>query len=250
MFGRMRNKFGRFVQRQAYKGIRKYTPFNKGKSLVRYLKGSSKSRIIRKLMPKYQPSTETKLVDVAINQNCAQNTDGFTLLMNGIAQGVAQGQRIGSKVCLKSFFLRGRLGLNTVGTNPITRIMLVLDTKSCFVDVPLTGASSATGRLLATTTTNAFPWTQNEYENKDRYVILFDKVYNHQPPFTGSSQNMPIYIFHKFKKPIEVEYGGTGSTVASINSNSLYLMAICDQTVASGNFSNLLGTARVKYTDI
>lgn len=167
-------------------------------------------------------------------------TSGIVVLMNGIAQGTDYTNRIGRKVILKSWLFR----VTTVpkpGSAPYgdtCRIMLLYDCQT-------NGTNPIVTDVLNSADINA-PMNLN---NRDRFKVLADKYitvgsfnYAAGALTTGSPVPKQVKVFKKMN--YEQIFGGTGSTIGSINTGGLFVLFISQ----SGN-TTYLYDSRVRFLD-
>lgn len=165
------------------------------------------------------------------------------LLMNGITQGVGVQERVGKKIMVKGI----QLGLHfetpaTTGVEQSVRVVVVQDKQAnaaaCGWDDVF---DDGTGGNDATSLTDPL-----KVENRYRFTVLYDKMLK----LSVDSAYPRQHSFKVFRKVnIPVMYGGVGDTIASINSNSIYLLV--KNSVVTGNASALIGGyTRIRYTDM
>lgn len=165
---------------------------------------------------------------------------------NEIAQDTTESGRIGRKVTLTSFSMRGSITMLTVAqpdsnVSGLWRFVLVLD-------------KQANGQTA--TWTDVFKDEEIEtfrnLANVGRFNILWDKMYSLNPFGAGAGngdsvqKHMPFSVFKKMNVP--VEYSGVNGTVNEIKSNNLVMLSI---RLAAGSAAvrHLQATIRVRYTD-
>lgn len=195
---------------------------------------------------------EMKYHDVAWNQ--AFYTGSYLNCINMIAQGTGASQRIGRRITIKSIRIRGTVSILAQNDEddalyppdqPVA-VSLVLD-RQC------NGALPATTDVFTAATSNALP----KIENDMRFKILWDKFtclnFNAVAPtndvmsrYGCPSVGRTIEMYKKCN--INVEYGGTGSTISDIVTNSLllFLRNGTTSTLAEPYFS---GYMRIRYVD-
>jgi len=183
--------------------------------------------------------SEAKVKDV---DPASYNTDttGTITLMNGIATGSDFTDRIGRKILMKSIYIRGVFrmeGTNALST--LSRLLLVYDMQT-------NGVAPAITDILK----SANSQSQLNLNNRDRFKILMDKqvAIGGQDIAAGGYGSPTTVALKKFKKcRLETIYGGTLSTVGSINTGALWLISIGDQ--AAGSAAEFAGSIRVRFID-
>lgn len=160
---------------------------------------------------KVRSVNELKDVTVLFNALVGLATTAATInLLNGIAQGVASGERIGRKVTMKSLFLRGYFSYQgaTTGSVPI-RVLIVYDNQTNAV------APVATDIVLQDTIVSPM-----NLGNAQRFKVLYDHVFN-----MGQNSQQTINFQKYIKLNHEITYNtGATNTVGSIQTGSVYLL--------------------------
>lgn len=176
-------------------------------------------------------------------------------LLNGVDQGTDYNQRLGRKIVIQSIYLR--MGItpavaasyvtgNVAHTGQKVRVMLVVDKQT-------NGAAfSATDLLGGGATTESM----NNLSNRERFVVLYDKVMNFGPGYYSAGVWQPLggytgIPFFKIYKKIKIPtvYMGTGATVGSIATNGLYLIGLTDTSTANATNLAFYGTYRIRFRD-
>lgn len=208
-------------------------------------------RPVGQRLPQEKKEQLTTIAGVAIAAT------GTLDLINGLTAGTGFQNRIGRQVSLKSVYMRYKLALNvpdiTAGslvdrTSPPQLCRMIL-----FVDSQPNGAAPATTDLLVAATTTS----QLNLNNRDRFTILVDKVYNFGAQMADAASGLqlttPPWIqhFEVYKKiGIKTTFNaGNAGTVADINTNSLYQLFICDNGAVAANAVVYTGTTRLRFTD-
>lgn len=184
---------------------------------------------------------ELKFIDS--NVDGASPAVGAVFLINGIVQGTDYNQRIGRKVMLKSIFVR--FTINAVPANlalqgDVVRLMI-------FYDSQANGAAPAITDVLAIAEYDS-PMNLN---NRDRFKVLHDKFYTMWANtyaagiggiLTGNA--IPKFSQKYIKCNMEEIFGGTGATIGSIQTGSLWFL-----TISQNEVSGVSLYSRVRYTD-
>jgi len=179
--------------------------------------------------------TEWKSVDVAVSDDC--DSTGAVLLVNGIARGDDIGERNGRQIVMKSFEIRAQ-DWATIGTGLAQshRIMLVYDKQA-------NGAALTVAMVLLTASITS----PRNLENRQRFVVLMDKVVNLAEDGAGGLSSVMWQAYKRLNLPVTFNSGDAG-TVADIITGSLYLLYIGDK--AAGAIAGTLSTRmRLRYED-
>lgn len=184
---------------------------------------------------------ELKFIDA--NVDGASPATGAVFLMNGITQGTDYNQRIGRKVMLKSIFCRWTINVvpaNLTLQGDVVRLMIVYDAQA-------NGAAPAITDILQIAEFDS-PMNLN---NRDRFKVLHDKFHtmwaNTFAAGAGGIINgtaIPKFSQKYIKCNMEEIFGGTGNTIGSIQTGSLYFL-----TISQNEVSGVSLYSRVRYTD-
>jgi len=193
----------------------------------------------------YERSTsEKKYVD---NKSFASpcDTTGLGTPLNLIEEVTGVVDRIGRKVCLKSFQVRGTFRPVDTGVNfTFARVMVVFDRQT-------NGALPTISAILQ----NATSLTFNNLNNRERFVTLMDKCFALGPYSTTATQTISpangsftfVNIFKRLPPNTETIFGGSGDTIADIMTGGLFLVTIGD--MATGDSWVMQTATRVRFTD-
>lgn len=158
------------------------------------------------------PSGQLKRLDIGFTSSTIGTTSQLSHL-TGITAGADIGQRSGNKVFIKSLAVRGFISGNPAATTEqFYRLVF-------FYDKGNQGATPAGSDYFTTDGPREF---MNQY-NTERFVTIrsyFVKSY------TNSDIGTPIEFYHRFKKPIQVNYGGTGSSVTNVRANAFFILVV------------------------
>lgn len=191
---------------------------------------------------------------------------GTLFVLNGIAQGGGQNQREGAQISTSS--LKVDLWLDTNFNNygaavhrsqQMIRILIFWDSQPNGADPPLLGDpfSNTIGVLDTRVTGNPIiaPYMT---ESNVRFRFLYDRVFDMNANFGFASEagEPPTAVtyygapkFFHFKKKFRLgrvtQYLGTGSGIAAINKNSLFLAVISKEP----SISSMTGSFKVFYKD-
>lgn len=187
---------------------------------------------------------ERKYLDILGNQ--VISTIGSPTLLNGIAEGSDNTQRIGRKITMRSLQLKGQVALSqvdlgVVGTYPenadTIRIAIVFDKQA-------NGVAPAVGDVWNVSGGAAFaPYSARNMDNVDRFDVLM------QDQVTLNLSGPGAAIVDRYLKiNLPVRYTGTAGAIANITTGSLYLFAL-DTNGTGLNQGTFQFTHRVLYTD-
>lgn len=197
---------------------------------------------------------EKKFIDTVITAGRCDTTGDFYLL-NGLQTGTQFNQRIGRKVVLMSWQMRGKIcsdqalefsNGNTVAQN--ARIII-------FIDNQPNNTVPALTDVLTVASSNAF--INPDY--RDRFKVLADKLFPIGPcviasgaPYYGGDQVFIVSDFQKMK--VETIYNaGNAGTIGDINTGALYALFVGDQARPGGGVK--IGTTiatvnlRIRFAD-
>jgi len=191
--------------------------------------------------PLRRAKDERKVIDVD-PANYVADTTGSVTLLNGIATGTDFTDRIGRKIRMKSFYIRGvvRPIDATIG-NTLARLIIVYDMQT-------NGAAPAITDVLK----SASPSSQLNMNNRDRFRILIDKQYPIGATSDVATQSFAgsptVHQIKKYKKlNLEVLFNGTTNAVGSIATGSIYMITIGDQVANNGGQFNV--STRIRFED-
>lgn len=206
---------------------------------------------------------ELKSVDVTASSNLDQSSDnisGSMLLLNGVAVGTDFFNRTGRKVQLKSVQLKGQLTLLAGGSDassesyPIQAAIVYDDQPNGVIPVisDIFQAVDSGGSA-----TSASPYTPINLNNRDRFKILKDWSIALKP--FGATGAIATYgdgmhgmrdISFYTKLNLDMIFGGTGATIASIQTGALYFVTYQLQNfTATGVNAFYRIVSRVRYAD-
>jgi len=159
--------------------------------------------------------------------------------LNGIAQGVAEDERIGRKCTLKSLSLRGTIlmpaATGTIVWTDEVRVIVYQD-KQC------NGAAPAVLDLLETATVEGY----NNLANKGRFTTLMDKkMIVSRIPASSTVAGGQFKHFNLYKKlNVPIEFNGAAGALTEIRSNNIGVLAI-----TKNGLMELEYNVRVRYAD-
>lgn len=186
---------------------------------------------------------ELKFLDVANGAIVPFNTTGFIQCYNAMLQGTTASTRIGNKVVIKTFQLRGELVVPNDAPANTVRLILLWDSQP-------NGALPALTDVLTATDGKSFM----NLANRDRFWVLKDWQMNVGPSTNlvlaaGAAPPLTKTFNWYVKVNRETVYNGNAGTIGDIRTGALLLLGCGSHTAASALYSTLDGTVRVRYTD-
>lgn len=162
--------------------------------------------------------------------------------------------RIGRKIVIKSFYIKGYCQSEASRTTPVINVPAQQLRLIVFCDLQPNGAAPAITDLLDTANTTSML----NLNNRDRFIVYTDKIYPIDPYFYSAtatqsfaSVSNQIKNVKKYKKiNLEVIFNSTnGGTIADITSGALYMWCIGSQAAGANTDGNFLLSTRVRYVD-
>ncbi len=189
---------------------------------------------------------EKKFRDVSMAGTIASaGTVLSTGTLLGISQGTSEIQRIGNTIMVVSMQMQGHLRLppTTVETDTYEEVKMIV-----YLDKQCNGATATIAQMWEGTNTHDF----NNLENRKRFRVLAKRYFSLKSTGGGGATGADNWAgdmkqfswFKKFKKPIEIEYSGSGAAITDIRSNNIGVMLISNKGLAVLN-----GRIRIRYTD-
>lgn len=182
---------------------------------------------------------EMKTKDTAVSGDV--NSTPVEVLLNGIAQGTDDDQRVGNLVYMDELLIRLHISNETAVKDRLSqmRVLVVYDTQS-------NGTAVTTANVLDAVTLEA----QLNFDNESRYVVLVDEMV---PLNTYGGSATSVDVYHWFyekcvKLVMPVRYKSTGGAITDINYGALYLLYF-GPDAASVNDFDCVGTARLSFFD-
>lgn len=197
---------------------------------------------------------ELKVADIPVATYQVNTTGSFTLLAKPQI-GSDFDARIGRKIMLNSFYIRGYVGSEASVTSvPVAAFTAQQGRMIIFADMQPNGATPVVGDLLNT----ASPASHLNLNNRDRFKIICDKtfvvdpyIYSTTATQAVASTSRQIFQIKKFKKiALEMVFNGTnGGTIADITSGALYMFWIGSNGAGTATDMNAVLGTRVRYSD-
>lgn len=238
--------FGRFQKSQLAKGM--------GPARKKMLGYKDKKAVVGVVKRQLAKQAELKWfgggwVDTAVGSGAGYQQQNMTL----IGQGLADNQRIGDQIKLKSIHLNVRLKGPTTAVSPLgqsVRVMVFQFKAPSTTAAPI--APSVNQLLIADVATGGRSALSFRYVDYQRsYIMLFDRTYHidDQATNVGTAGNwlklIKLRIPLKYcKRTIEFSAGGMES------SNSIWVAAIgSEPLIGAGNDARIAVEYRLRYTD-
>lgn len=191
-----------------------------------------------------QRAKELDFVDTAIAAQ-AISTTPFLVLLNGLAPGTGDNQRLGRRIQMKSIELKGYIQPDTATTTSVERFAIVQDMQPNAAAPTFAGAND--GIYDAAT-----PIALRNISNKSRFKVLWDSglITNVSTVTAPTASNAITTMEHYRKIDIPVQYNaGTAGTIADIQTNSLYFVGIGNIAAGTGDVT-LVANIRIRYDDV
>jgi len=187
------------------------------------------------------------------------NTTGSFTLLACPVPGTDMDDRIGRKVLLKSFYIRGYVATEWADTSCAVDANLSVQAQQCrmivFFDLQPNGSAPAVTDLL----TGASSVAMLNLNNRDRFKVLVDKQFVLGPVGIDVDANTvnavavaPQIVGIKKYKDINQEMifnAGSAGNIADVNSGALYMFWIGDQTAGTSTDARATLTTRVRFAD-
>lgn len=191
-------------------------------------------------MPPYTPRRELNLVDTGI-ATYAMNTTGSIALLTTIAQGVAQNQRVGRKIQVRSIQVRGNIKADSATTTTRGTWMIVYDKRP-------TGSLPAITDILESANSVAF----TNSTNVGRFQIVCRKDYSIIGNDTTAGQqtdktHYAVDKFIKLNKPVVYKAAATGA-IADIEQGAFYIVTVGSSAAGTGDADCVIAF-RVRFID-
>lgn len=159
-------------------------------------------------------------------------TAGSVVLLNGLANGTAQNQRIGSKVSVMRLDSKWSIRNGVAATvNPVTRTIF-------FWDHQTNGVAPSLAQLLTAVTVNS----GYNVDNIFRFTILSDDTHSQRiwPQNAGGVvapadvASFTTVLSRRFVVDEDTIWDGTGATVADIRTGGLFVATLSDVAAGTG----------------
>lgn len=178
---------------------------------------------------------------------------GTALSISSIDQGSGDSERVGLRVKLLDWEIKGFVSMPAVESNTtplsdeIARIIVVLDTQT---NIAQLNAEDVMDTISGTLDVNSFP----NWGRETRFEILEDKTFEiHRQQtnegainlFACGIERIPFHCRGTFKPPMKVRFNLTnGGTIADIIDNSIHVIGTATNTAVQVNYRS-----RVTYID-
>lgn len=200
-----------------------------------------------------QNQVERKVNDIGVTDYAVNSTGSVTLLCNP-ALGSDMNNRIGRKIMIKSFYIRGYVAQDLADGAAVGSGAAALARMIVFADFQPNGAAPGITDVL----NSASPSSQLNLNNRDRFKVYCDKTFingTYKIDTTASSSygfaSDTIKPVKKYKKiNLETVFNSTnGGTIGDINSGALFMLWIGSNSVGTADQNANIST-RVRYLDV
>lgn len=189
--------------------------------------------------------TEIKYVDTVVSGNIGNSANAFSVLLNSLAAGNDDTQRIGRKITMNSIQVHYRVAASTTDlgsaqfpeNSDTVRVAIVYDKQA-------NGAApqyNEVYQIVSAGITDPFAFRQ--MDQSDRFTILAVDHHTLSEPGPNSVNNSR-YISCK----LDAKYLGTSTGIANIGTGSVYLFAV-DENTTTSTPATIAGYGRVTFTD-
>lgn len=179
---------------------------------------------------------EIKSKDTAISVRF-DTTAVFTLI-NGMSIGAGMGARVGRQLRVLSLELSGYILNEGTAATHLIRYGFVVDNQC-------NGTSPTSTALWEA----ANVYSPRNLGNRHRFKTLVNKMQRMGSYNYGDIHARPVHIYLRFKKPYQVTYNSGSGNIGDISTGSIHFYQIGTATTA-GTSSNLVGTCRMRYSDM
>lgn len=157
------------------------------------------------------------------------------ILLNGCSQGAAPNNHVGRAILMKSVQIRYTVTQSSGNGPSQVRTVIVYDKQP-------NGAFPATIGTVFQIDRFDSPLTMS---NADRFIVVMDEV-------SESRQSTQVNISGQryVKMSLPTVFGGTGNTIADINSGALLMYISCNEDSAGTDVTPVDSFIRVRFTDI
>lgn len=153
--------------------------------------------------------------------------------LTNLIQGDTNTTRTGDQVKFVSLSLRAFIKIHAAATASLVRCMIIKDKQT-------NGVIYTQAQVLADVTANDILVSPINLDNKFRFVILYDKLFN------LSFDRASISFSKRIKLNLKVRYGSNAGTILDLNSDSLSLVFISNE---AANMPNITQHTRLRYID-
>jgi len=185
---------------------------------------------------------QTKAVDVLDATYTMSTTPSFTLV-NSVRPGYSFNNRVGRTICLKSLVIKGLMKYVNTSVQG-GRILVVYDkqsngTQPQFSDIMQSCDEAGTVQFTMT--------AQYNINNRDRFVILYDRIYGKYMLVTPTIQESLISTKIDLEN-LQTQYmsDSAPTTIADVATGALWFITCGDRASATDTF---YGSLRLRFTD-
>lgn len=224
---------------------RKRVPLRRSARVRRYpnvtagAKASRALRLIRQIR-KDEEIKEHQGTNQTISAANAADTWGTALLLNGIEQGTAGYERIGTKIMLKSLAFRGYMAIPAAETGmDFARLVILYDRR------PDRTAIATGAQIFAQDSPYGLIQSFNK-QYAGRFQILYDKTFWNPNVITNQSRTKPIKGFIKLNH--KTEFNGVGALQTNFDKGQLIGLACTGQ--GTTHQTSFVLNLKLKYVDL
>lgn len=187
---------------------------------------------------------ELKSIDVTLVGEPISQT-AHVALLNGVATGTDYNARIGRQTKMKSIYLRVTFEYRTLSgaIGDFIRMLVIYDRQPN--GVALTAANVLQGGSYI---------DPINLDNRDRFSVIADKMMTFNPvqystalPSGGNPANKHVKIYKKMN--LTTQYSGTGATVGSIQTGSVYIILLGANYAAGNEMIRTDYYSRIRFVD-
>lgn len=187
---------------------------------------------------------ELKYIDNVVSGTFYTTAGPINQLLNGVATGTDNTNRIGRKIVMKSIQMRllihnsvSNLTSFLTDNQTTTRIAVVYDKQP-------DGSALNPQQVWNAVATSTDPMECRNPNYLERFDVLIDETVTLNQAGCNSAH---VIRYHKLDLP--TRYIGTGNSISDIESGSLYLCVFDDNTTGVHN-STCAGSIRINYSDM
>lgn len=199
-------------------------------------------RVVKKMAPELMVNSQLSTISPA-----AQRAGTGTYICT-IAQGDDVNQRTGDKITLLSLRFRYIQYNDSTGTAGITRLYRCVIFRAN--DQVTTQPNYAD--VFPDATIGSHPGRTDVLTKPSKYTILYDKIFTAGGQGSAAASFIPrrYHVINKtihFKKGLDVDFSGTGATIASAGHNALHFVIFSDAP-ADADTTNGFANWYTRYT--
>lgn len=179
---------------------------------------------------------EKKYFDVDKSGGYQFSVAGTMTKLSGLAQGVADNQRVGDQCKLKSLLIRGFISGNALGAL-MCRVIVFRWNDDDTVAPTIGDILQQTGTSVVVTSPYFF-----DQVRQGRFTVLKDKMIYSTNAASSNNYTVPFKIYRKIGSRIDTKGGST-------NGKGHIYMLICSSITNATYCPNIFYNSRISYTD-